>query len=343
MLRHVYVLTRGGTYTHSVDSRVPHVNPSMDITVILCTFNRCKVLANALTSVAGQEFADFVTWEVLVVDNGSTDQTSAVVTEFCQKYPDRFSYLFEPQSGKSNALNSGIRQARGHILAFIDDDVILEPTWLANLTFRLRTGSFVGAGGRVLPKWDRTPPKWFPKSGRFADGPLVAFDLGTKSEPLLEPPYGTNMAFLREVFERHGKFRTDLGPRPNSEIRGEDTEFALRLFASGEKLSYEPTAIVYHPVPEYRLQKEFFLRWWFDKARADVRTKGISNESTWRVYGIPLVMFRRLIVWTVRWLVSLEPSQRFSCKINVWISVGRILECYQHFSDAKKEVGATAP
>src|ERR1700730_15808052 len=123
----------------------------MDITVVLCTYNRSKSLASALSSAAALVLPESVEWEILVVDNNSNDGTREVVADFCSKYPSRFRYLFEPQQGKSRALNTGIREARGSILAFMDDDVTVESKWLQNLTSNLNSGEWSGAGGRILP------------------------------------------------------------------------------------------------------------------------------------------------------------------------------------------------
>jgi glucosyl-dolichyl phosphate glucuronosyltransferase len=317
--------------------REPEVVGNMNISVILCTFNRSQTLAKALASVAVQVLPDSVAWEVLVVDNNSRDQTREVVEDFCRQYP-RFRYQFEPKPGKSNALNSGIQQARGNILAFMDDDVIVEPTWLENLTAAMREGDWAGAGGRILPQWSCAPPKWLPRSNQHDLAPLVAFDLGLDAGPLLEPPFGTNMAFRREMFDKYGLFRTDLGPRPGSEIRSEDTEFGSRLLAAGERLRYEPSALVYHAVPPNRLRKEYFLAWWFDKARADIREFGVPPETEWYVAGIPLYLFRRVVVWTLRWLVTFESSRRFSCKLIAWGRAGEIVECYRQSRTRKTVV-----
>ncbi len=120
----------------------------MNITVILCTYNRCQNLAKALDSVAASMLPESVEWEVLVVDNNSNDQTRELVEGFCHRYPGRFRYLFEPQQGKSYALNSGIRVSPSEILAFTDDDAIVEPDWLWNLTSALHDGEWAGAGER---------------------------------------------------------------------------------------------------------------------------------------------------------------------------------------------------
>src|SRR5208282_3321540 len=167
----------------------------MDITVILCTYNRCESLARALDSVAAQILPESIEWEVLVTDNNSNDQTRDVVKDRCHRYPGHFRYLFESQQGKSHALNAGIREARGDILAFTDDDVTVEPTWLHDLTAALHTGEWGGAGGRTLPERTFLPPRWLSLEGRYALGPLAAFDRGLVAGELTEPPVGNNMAF----------------------------------------------------------------------------------------------------------------------------------------------------
>ena len=106
----------------------------MTICVILCTYNRASRLAEALKSIMASALPADVEWKILVVDNNSTDQTRNVATEFCDRYPSRFRYLFEPRQGKSHALNAALQESRAEILAFTDDDVTVEPEWLRNLT-----------------------------------------------------------------------------------------------------------------------------------------------------------------------------------------------------------------
>ena len=123
----------------------------MNTTVVLCTYNRCQSLERALSSIAASTLPQGFEWEVLVVDNNSSDQTREVVEDFCRRYPGRFRHVFEPRQGKSYALNTAISGARGDVLAFVDDDVFVEPTWLQNLTADLYSGEWAGAGGRILP------------------------------------------------------------------------------------------------------------------------------------------------------------------------------------------------
>jgi len=309
----------------------------MWITVILCTYNRCSTLAKALESLALESLPDSDEWEVLVVDNNSVDKTREVVEEFCCRYPGRFRYLFESRQGKSNALNAGIREARGDILAFADDDVTAEPMWLRNLTAALRDNDLAGAGGRILPHWTCAPPRWLPSEGRYASAPFALFDLGLKAGPLAEPPFGTNMAFRKAMFEKYGGFRTDLGPCPGSEIRSEDTEFGRRLLAGGEQLWYEPSAVVYHPVPENRLVKKYHLAWWYDKGRADIREVGIPRNGL-RCKGVPLCLFRRLARWTLQWMIEVRRAQRFEAKMKLWGIRGAIAECCNELLATKRQV-----
>jgi glycosyltransferase involved in cell wall biosynthesis len=312
------------------------------ISVILCTYNRCDSLRKALGSIAAGASPDSAEWEVLVVDNNSTDQTKEIVNDFIRRYSGRFRYVFEGRQGKSHALNSGIRNARGEILAFTDDDVVVHPTWLQNLTAGLRAGKWAGAGGRILPDWPCAPPSWLPIKDQYGTAPLAMFDFGLEPSQLTEAPFGANMAFHRRIFEKYGDFRVDLGPRPKSEIRNEDTEFGARLLAAGELLKYEPAAVVYHAVPAMRLRRKYFLAWWFAKGRADVRQAGLTAVPKWSLAGVPLVLFRRLVTNFLRSAFNSEPSRRFAYRLAVWSLAGAIAESYRQSKDLGVKRGARA-
>jgi glycosyltransferase involved in cell wall biosynthesis len=304
---------------------------TMAVTVVICTYNRGRDIAGTLESIAASQMPDSMAWEVLVVDNNSNDQTRGVIEGFCQRYPGRFRYFFEPKAGKSNALNSGIANARGKILAFTDDDLKVDPKWLQNLTASLHDGPWAGSGGRTLPAQKFTPPRWL--SDDFWDwgGVLCAyFDLGDSPRDLDRPPYGANMAVRKDIFSTYGGYRTDLGPSPNSDIPrpNEDTELGHRLMAAGERLRYEPSAVVYHPVPLDRITQKYFLTWWFDYRRAQIRERG-ERASIW---GIPYDYFSMarcalgLSASTVLWTFTLNPKKRFKRKIEVWKSAGQLFE-----------------
>lgn len=301
----------------------------MKVSVILCTYNRSESLAKALASLAQSKVPEPIQWEVLVVDNNSRDATRSVVEEFCRREPSRFRYLFELKQGKSHALNTGIWESQGTVLAFTDDDVTVEPTWLWNLVAPLEGSVWAGTGGRTLPDALFSVPGWLGPKDRFMLAPLALFDLGGNAIEMNEPPFGNNMAYRKEVFEKHGLFRMELGPQPGNEIRSEDTEFGRRLLLAGQRFRYEPRAVVYHAVPQDRLRKEYFLRWWVGKARAEVREFGVPTDTSSFVAGIPIYFFRRLVVWSLRWMFNIAPSRRFYCKCQTWCVIAKINECFR--------------
>jgi len=313
----------------------------MNITVILCTFNRATSLSKALQSVAFSELPASVEWEVLVVDNNSSDRTREVIEEYCRRFPGRFRYLFEPHQGLSHARNAGIREARGDVLAFIDDDVTVEAKCLHNLTAGMHDDKWAGAGGRILAEENFSPPRWLAMEGPYnMGGALFAhFDFGDKPRDLDFPPHGTNMAYRKEMFEKYGGFRTDLGRCGGNTMSNEDTEFGRRLIGAGERLRYEPSAIVHHPILEDRLKRDYFLAWYFDWGRATMREIG-RRPDIWGIprhylsvlrYGIHLIPARM-----VSWAFTFNPQVRFYQKCMVWKAAGEIVEIYR-LGSAPKE------
>jgi GT2 family glycosyltransferase len=133
------------------------------------------------------------------------------------------------------------------------------------------------------------------------------------------------------MFEKYGGFRTDMGPRPGSEMRNEDTEFCRRLFAAGERLRYEPSAVVRHAVPENRVNKEFFLRWRFDYGRGKMREVGKRPD----IWGIPRYYFSipkgisKTLFLALQWLLAINPQRRFFLKSSVWYMSGEVVEVYR--------------
>lgn len=315
----------------------------MKISLILCTYNRCEMLSRALDSVLACQLPDSFQWELLVVDNNSSDRTREIVESYSSRFRDRIRYIFEARQGKSNALNRGVLEARGEILAFMDDDVQVDPQWLYKISAPLQDGSWAGVGGRIIPPKDFSPPSWLPVEGPFSLGGILAFfDLGESPHELMEPPFGTNMAFRKETFAKHGGFRVDLGPCPGTEIRGEDTEFGRRILRAGERLWYEPAAIVRHAVPENRLEKKYFLRFLYDHGRALIREKGENAPvGIFRPHHLTLlrIALRRSPRRILEWLFALDEQERFSCKCMVWMTFGQMAEIWNSLT---RKTGASS-
>lgn len=313
----------------------------LDISVIVCTYNRCELLGEALETIARSQMPKEATWEVIVVDNNSNDKTREVTELIGRSYPGRFNYLFEGRAGKSYALNTGIAAARGNILAFVDDDVAVQPTWLRNLTAKLQGEQWAGVGGRTLPATSVSFPDWLTLKGPYGLGGVLAamFDLGDEGMILDRAPYGANMAFRKVMFERYGGFRTDLGPSPDRDIPrpNEDTEFGRRLMAAGERILYEPSAVAYHPVPIDRIKKQYFLDWWFDYGRASSREVGRKPN----VLGIPryLISIPKmtatvLVPTALHWAVTFDKPKKFYLQCWMWATAGQMLEMHRQRHNA---------
>jgi glucosyl-dolichyl phosphate glucuronosyltransferase len=135
--------------------------PVVDITLLVCTYNRSGDLRELLETALAQETGGEFTYEVLVVDNNSTDDTRAVVEGFVAAGHANLRYLFEEKQGKSHALNSGLRALRGWAYVITDDDFILPKDWAKGIYEGFRDHPDVAfVSGKVLPRWEREPPAW---------------------------------------------------------------------------------------------------------------------------------------------------------------------------------------
>jgi len=298
----------------------------MKASVIVCTYNRADLLAEALESLARMTLPADTDWEILVVDNNSNDATKNVCELFSARYHGRFRYIFEKRQGKSFALNTGVAQAKGELLAFTDDDITAHPQWLSELIAAFDRFGCAGIGGRIVPVWNIPKPYWLEMEGpnRLMNA-VVSFDLGEAPCAITTSALGANFAFRREIFEKYGGFRTDLGPTAGSEIRGEDSELCRRLLKAGECLMYSPTAVIYHPVEERRTQKSYFEQWYFHRGRASVREAGTPLNAV-RYFGVPRYLYIALSRNVLKWLLCSNPKLRFYHKLHTCEILGQVLE-----------------
>ena len=293
---------------------------------MLATYNRAASLRATLESLATLSSPDNLSWELLVVDNNSNDSTLQVVEQFADNSSFPVRYIFERRQGKSSALNAGVAQARGRIIAFTDDDVSLHPDWLSEIKSTFERFDCAAVAGRIIPVWDQPKPDWLDMRGQFA---VVNFELGDEFKEIQQPPIGANSAFRRDVFQRHGLFRLDLGPTESKHtITCEDTEFGDRLIKAGEKVVYCPRAIVYHPVDPRRATKTYVLSWYYYNGISVIRTCGLPTEGI-LYFGVPRWLFRELLAKIRSWLCTVNQYDRFQRKLRVWQSIGTIVECYR--------------
>jgi glycosyltransferase involved in cell wall biosynthesis len=296
------------------------------ISVIVCTFNRAHRLQAALESFRRIHFTPQVACELIVVDNNSTDGTESVVRDFQRMAPFDVRYVFERKQGHSRARNRGVTESRGEILAFTDDDVVIDAHWLEELSRTYAGFECLGVGGRIVPMWACAKPAWLPDDGPYPlHKAIVSFDQGDWVSTLKIPPFGANMSFRRAAFERYGLFRTDLGRIGADLVGGEDIEFGRRLLRHDETLVYNPGVAVYHPVEEERTTKKYFERWYFAYGRAAIREKEAPATRRGRFHR-RMMSLRGLCSSFVKWLTAIDPRRRLYYRLYVWEMLGRVRE-----------------
>jgi GT2 family glycosyltransferase len=211
----------------------------MDISVIICTHNRSHDLKAVMNSLEQLIIPKGLKWEAVIVDNNSNDDTKSLVHDFVQKGTLPVRYMCERRQGKSYALNTGIEDARGEILAFTDDDCITDPQWIMSILEEFTSdASLSGIGGRV-ELYDKGDKPVTIRTNRERK-------LFSSLDQLFSLIPGCNMAFTRRVFDVVGGFDTNLGPGTKLRLIAEDSDFLYRVFKKGFKVVYSPDILVYH-------------------------------------------------------------------------------------------------
>jgi len=284
---------------------------TMEISVIICTYNRGDYLRKVLDDLARQDVVDHVSFEVIIVDNNSSDATPQICEEFVAINPEIYRYIREEKQGKTFALNTGIRASKGNIIAFTDDDVVIGNRWLFSIKEAFAANPACRAfGGRVLPLWPKVVPVWVMKEGAYKNtsGAIVEHDLGefvTSYHPgEIYSPCGANMAFSREIFKQYGCFNENLNSGVKSVPMLEDIEFCNRLLESHENMLYIPDMVVCHPVEPARLEKKYLRNHAFKSGRAQYFIRNMQIQGQYMILNlrknrrslmnVPLYFFRTI-------------------------------------------------
>lgn len=281
----------------------------MEFSIIIPTYDRADELRETIHSIA--KLTVDGDWELLVVDNNSHDHTRAVVEAEIAAFPATLRYIFEPEQGRYAAINRGIREAKGKIIATTDDDARVEPDWLTRAAAGLESLGCDYVGGKVLPLWKGPRPSWLPhRPGphwavlALQDHGDSVLEFGVNGIPW---PLGINTATRREAFERTDLFDNRLGRKAGTLRNQAQREWHLRARAAGLRGCYLPDMVVHHVVEPERLRKQYFRRWyyWHGISRAILFTKlGVDMDSPDnsrhdfskipQIAGVPRYMYRTL-------------------------------------------------
>jgi len=306
---------------------MPDNEAPVDISVVIPTYNRGSQLRPLLEALLNQD-ARGVSYEVLVVDNNSSDNTAAVIEAARLSDPSRLiRYFFEPRQGVSYARNTGIAHARAPIIAFLDDDVVPATDWAYSVKQAMdRYPEADCIGGRIQAVWKRPPPSWLDAAHK---GPLALQDWPdarwVNRESASNCLVTANLACRRQLFQDVGLFSPDFP-------RDQDRELEMRFWRAGKQGLYSPTMDVYVDVPQERLTKRYHRRWrvttgsYHAKLRFPDRVDGNGHfhdhePTRRRLLGAPLFMYRECLGHLIGWcktLVSNNADRRFYHESRLW-------------------------
>lgn len=284
---------------------------SLDISVVICSYNRADYIIGALESLWQQTF-DKDRFEVLVVDNNSIDNTGELVQAYIEDHPGfDLKYLTESRQGASFARNTGASFSSGALLCFMDDDAIAEPEYLQRIADFFPAHSDAAAlGGRIIPKYIPAEPKWM---SHFVSSLVGNFDYSQELTVFQQGKYPleSNMIVRKDDFDAIGGFNTALpGVKGTLRVGGEGKEFFLRLQALGKKVYYDPKAIVHHVVEVKKLTPHYMYRVASGIGRGErVRTKAISQGAFIKKILEYLYKLAGSVVLAILYALKAKPAQ----------------------------------
>lgn len=329
------------------------------VSVLLCTYNRARLLRETLRALAAMTPADGFRVEIIVVDNNSTDNTQLVIDEAARLSPVPVIGLRESAQGKSFALNRGLAAATGDVVALTDDDVWPDPRWLNRIVAAFRTRDVTFVFGKVLPRWGTLPPpELLTQKAQDIWGPLAIVDYGDDPVDYVASshgqrlPIGANLAFARQALLTIGGWRTDLGKVNNTLISGEDHEIFMRLRRRQLYAGYyDPGISVRHFVPAGRLTRAYFRRWffWHGKTQAlmlEDLYPDLEMRRVPRILGVPRFLYRQSAEQFAAWLRALGRGDALAIlteELRTLQHAGVLIECWKRHRRGRAGLAVTEP
>lgn len=267
------------------------------VTVAICTWNRAGLLLQTLEQLTRLVLPAGLLWELIVVNNNSTDDTAEVIRSFGNRLPLR--PIFEAETGLSHARNAAVRAARGEYIVWTDDDVLVDPGWLAAYCAAFRRWPEAAFfGGPIEPWFEGTPPEWLAPALHHVRGAYALLDLGPA--PIVldgeDVPFGANYA-VRLDEQRTELYDANLGRRGTALTSGEETAVFVSLIARGLHGRWVPGAVVQHYIPQSR-QTIAYLR---ERFAGNGRAMAYEFDGRRSFLGCPYWVWRQAVECEVKY------------------------------------------
>lgn len=226
-----------------------------DVSVVISTYSIDR-LNDVLVCIKSLKKQVLLPREVILV----LDPDEALIEFYKSRVTRDVKIVISEDYGLSNARNAGVRVAEGEIIAFIDDDAVADEDWLKNLVGNYDDTFVVGVGGLIKPLWNSGRPTWFPEELDWIVG--CSYKGLPERRSVVRNPIGCNMSFLKDVFDKVGYFKADIGRLGKKPIAGEEAEFSIRILERipRSKIMHDPSAIVYHKVTKERTQLRYVVK-----------------------------------------------------------------------------------
>ena len=274
------------------------MNTIPEISVAVCTYNRADVLPKCLESLANQT-ADKKLFEVLIIDNNSTDSTKEIAINFCAKHSNH-EYIFEEKQGLSHARNRAIDEAKGKYLVYIDDDAIADKEWVGKILTVIQNNKDIAAfGGKILPWYNTEKPKWFKDEFAIHSYGDKHFQLSLKNYPF--GLSGSNMIFKKDILTKYNGFSAKYGMTGNKIAFGEESLLFNKMLKNNENVQYFPGLFVYHMVSEksYSLKNVFRRSIQNGKTIAQIRRAKLFSVDFIKKFCMFCISFLELTLFFV--------------------------------------------
>lgn len=281
------------------------------LTVVICTYNREKYIDPLLESIAANDLSK-KEYEILLVDNNCTDNTHKICEKFAKVHKDvQFRYVVESMQGLSAARNKGIKDAKGDIIVYVDDDALVDTHYLRDYAEWFATHpETMACGGPIIPLYETCEPEWMTPYTRMLLTAWMDFGDKVREYPKGRFPGGGNAAYRKSVFEKVGLFDTELGRKGDSLMGAEEKDIFDKMRTLGMQIIYLPTPILHHIIPQKKLEKDYFDRWTLQIGMSErKRTLSIGKSKYLKRLYSEMVKWCGTIVLLCLYTISFHPKK----------------------------------